>query len=64
MALQVFVPLLHVLQVLGMEIINHQWVFLVGGLKDAKNEIKKKLKNKVSAYKPILDIVDAKAKEG
>lgn len=36
---------------------------LVGGLEDAKKEIKERLKNNVNDYKPISDIIKAKAKK-
>lgn len=61
MALQVFAPLVKVLRLVDGDY-KPSMSFLVGGLEDAKTEIKEKLKKNESSYKPILDIIDAKTK--
>lgn len=62
MALQVFAVLVNVLRLIN-GVTNRQWILIVG-IEEAKNEIKQKLKNKINAFKPMLEIIDAKAKEG
>ncbi|XP_077233649.1 uncharacterized protein LOC143875954 [Tasmannia lanceolata] len=62
MALRVFGPLVKVLR-----LVDGDWKpsmgFLVGELEDAKKEVMGAFKNNENTYKPILEIIDAKAKD-
>ena len=62
MCLKVFAPLEKVLRLVDGDI-KPSMGFLYGELIKAKEEIKVALKNSENTYRPILDIVDSKAKD-
>ncbi|KAL5764322.1 hypothetical protein ACOSP7_016678 [Xanthoceras sorbifolium] len=62
LCLKVFAPLVKVLRLVDGDV-KPSMGFLYGELKNAKEEIKVVLRNNVSVYRPILDIIDSKAKD-
>ncbi|KAL5826990.1 hypothetical protein ACOSQ3_018835 [Xanthoceras sorbifolium] len=62
LCLKVFAPLVKMLRLVDGDI-KPSMDFLYGELRKEKEDIKVALKNSENAYRPILDIIDSKAKD-